>query len=212
MPNTASALEPIQGPAGFLAWEERQEERFEYVDGCVRAMVGAALAHNILIGNLAAALRPTFRGTPCRVFTEGVKLKVGSNIVYPDVMVSCAFTSLRQTVVDDALLVAEVLSPSSEKVDRERKLRLYTTLPGLRHYLLIAQEYQWVQVFSRQGGGWLYTSVTDPAAVVVLGDGAGDGVADVAMAALYEDTDVPTVEAIGQGPASRLDKPGASML
>lgn len=199
MPNTASAMEPIRDSAGFLAWEERQEERFEFVDGCVRAMAGtvfahAALAHNVLIGNLAAALRPTFRGTPCRVFTEGVKLKAGSNIVYPDVLVSCAFTSLRQTVVDDALLVAEVLSPSSEKYDRERKLRLYTTLPGLRHYLLIAQEYQWVQVFSRQGDGWLYTSVTDPAAVVAL----GDGVVDVAMAALYEDTEVPMVEPIGQ--------------
>ena len=41
----------------YLAWEEAQVERYEYVDGEVYAMVGARLTHNTIIGNAQSWLR-----------------------------------------------------------------------------------------------------------------------------------------------------------
>ena len=58
----------------FLAWEREQEERYEYVDGVIRMMVGGTLDHNTIIGNVSSALRSQLKGGPCRVFVEGVKV------------------------------------------------------------------------------------------------------------------------------------------
>ena len=41
--------------AGFLAWEERQELRYERVGGVVRAMAGGTRAHDKIAGNLRFA-------------------------------------------------------------------------------------------------------------------------------------------------------------
>jgi hypothetical protein len=39
----------------FLAWENRQEERWEFDGFGPRAMVGGTVAHNVIIGSLSSA-------------------------------------------------------------------------------------------------------------------------------------------------------------
>lgn len=41
----------------FLAWEREQEDRYEYVGGVIRMMVGGTLDHNAIAGNVFSALR-----------------------------------------------------------------------------------------------------------------------------------------------------------
>jgi Uma2 family endonuclease len=74
----------------FLAWEREQEERYEYVDGVIRMMVGGTLDHNTIAGNVFSALHSQLRGGLCRVFVEGVKVVSASATMYPDVVVTCA--------------------------------------------------------------------------------------------------------------------------
>jgi Uma2 family endonuclease len=172
----------------FLAWEERQEERYEFIGGKIFAMVGASLAHNIIIQNLCHALRPVLKKPPCRVFSEGVKLTIGNDSFYPDALVNCSPVSVQDRWVTDAVLLAEVLSPSTEHHDRGTKLHRYTTLPSLRHYLIISQEQQIIEHYSRtrEDPFWRFALLgpTESARLAALD-------LDVAVAAIYEGAEVP---------------------
>lgn len=145
----------------YLALEARSPVRHEYIAGEIFAMTGASIRHNVIAGNLYAAIRAHLRGTPCRALIEGVKLRLKKerSYFYPDVMVTCEARLLEldaeTQIVEDPLLVIEVLSPSTEGIDRREKLRAYRTLPGLKEYALVSQDLCQVELHRRRGDiGW----------------------------------------------------------
>lgn len=140
----------------YLAWEETQTERHEYIGGEVFAMAGGSTVHNTLCLNAAIALRSQTRGTPCRVYMADVKLQVeaADASFYPDVFVTCsAADAERCTVQQDARLIVEVLSPSTEGHDRGDKFAAYRLLPSLQTVLFDAQNQPHVEAFSRNADG-----------------------------------------------------------
>ena len=145
----------------YLALEARSPVRHEYVAGEIFAMTGASIRHNIIAGNLYTALRTHLRGTPCRALMEGVKLRLKKerSYFYPDVMVTCEARLLEldasTQIVEDPVLLIEVLSPTTEGIDRREKLRAYRTLPGLKEYALVSQDECRVELYRRRGDiGW----------------------------------------------------------
>ena len=141
----------------YLAYEAQSPLRNEYIAGEIFAMTGASIRHNVIAGNLFAELRSHLKGTPCRALIEGVKLRLRKeqSYFYPDVMVTCEnrlqeLDSLQQ-IVEEPLIVIEVLSPSTEAVDRREKLRAYRTLPSLKEYLLVSQDKAQVEIYRRRG-------------------------------------------------------------
>jgi Uma2 family endonuclease len=60
----------------YLAWEEMQEEKHEYMHAEVFAMGGARREHVIVSLNIAATLKQHLRGTPCQVYISDMKLRV----------------------------------------------------------------------------------------------------------------------------------------
>jgi len=152
----------------FLAWEREQPLRHEFVDGAVRAMVGAALRHNTLVFNLRRAVGDGLRGGPCRAFQESVKVLAGRNVFYPDIAVTCSPVAHDSDIVPEPVLIAEVLSPSTERYDRGRKLHAYETIPSLRAYLLLSQEAVALDLFVREAEGWLHRVFVGAETVVAL--------------------------------------------
>ena len=74
----------------FIAWENEQPEKHEFVRGEVFAMVGARRVHNLIVGNVFAALKHALKGSPCQAFFETAKLQTSAgDIFYPDVFVTC---------------------------------------------------------------------------------------------------------------------------
>jgi Uma2 family endonuclease len=150
------------------------DAKHEYVAGQVFAMVGATYNHNLITANLAGELRQQLKSKPCTVLSSDMRLRIqaADTCAYPDVVVLCdkpAFHDLRRDVLTDATLVAEVLSPSTEGYDRGEKFALYRHLPGLRQYLLIAQDRLALDLFTRQPDGrWLLEAYTDPDAAIPL--------------------------------------------
>lgn len=136
----------------YLAWEQVQETKNEFVDGEVFAMVGVRDRHNTIAGNLYVALRTHLKGGPCKVYASDIKLMVtqANCIFYPDVFVTCESPS-DPLVKKDASLVIEVLSPSTEGYDRGRKFGYYRQLPGLAEYLLVNTDEARVELFRRAG-------------------------------------------------------------
>ena len=148
LPKTASGFDA----AAYLAWEEEQPGRNEYIAGEVFAMVGVRQSHNVATLNLATMLRRELKGSPCRVFVESVKTRVEAAdcFFYPDVAVTCDARD-RQTpdYVSHPLLVAEVLSESTAAFDRGAKFAAYRKLESLRDYVLVDVAAQRIEVFRR---------------------------------------------------------------
>ena len=124
----------------FLAWDTAQSTKHEFVQGEVFAMAGASERHITVVGNLYIALRNHLRGTPCRPLPSEMKLRIEAAdcFYYPDLMVTCGeVTAEHQSQKTDALLVIEVLSPSTAAFDRGDKFADYRMLPSLAEYLLV---------------------------------------------------------------------------
>ena len=170
----------------YLRGEQDSSIRHEYVAGQTFAMAGADEAHNRISLNLAFHLRAGTRGTPCAVFINDMKLRVMAcdAFYYPDVMLSCEPGDRKALYKADPSLIAEVLAPSTEAIDRREKLIAYRTLPSLCYYLLVAQDRRWVEVYTRHAnGGWHHTVHEDGALTFDCGGlNLGMTVADI-----YED-------------------------
>ena len=139
----------------YLELEAASPFRHEYVDGVMYAMSGALVRHNVIGGNVFAALLAHLRGKPCRPYIEAVKAAYLTSrknfFYYPDVMVACGKTDLEAQYIEDPKLVIEVLSPSTEKVDRKEKALNYQKIVTLEEYVLIAQSHCEVTVQRRRG-------------------------------------------------------------
>ena len=126
--------------AEFLSWQVDQEDLFEFVDGQPLAMAGAKLRHDRVTGNAFAEARRQMRaaGSPCDAFTSdiGILTPLG-NLRRPDVSVLCPPFDEDALISDSPRLVVEVLSESTERVDRLVKLDEYKSIKTL-DYILVA--------------------------------------------------------------------------
>lgn len=124
----------------YLARERARDGRCEYVDGVEHAMSGASGAHNDLVLALGSMLRDALAPRGCRARVADQRLKVGTRFYYPDVVAFCGEPSYLDDAFDtltDARLVIEVLSPTTEKTDRDEKFDAYEHLGSLRDYALV---------------------------------------------------------------------------
>ena len=143
------------------------DAKHEYVAGQVFAMTGATYHHNLITTNVVSELRQQLKSRPCIALSSDMRLRIqaADSCLYPDIVVLCdkpVFHDERNDVLTDATLVAEVLSPSTEGYDRGGKFALYRGLPGLRQYLLIAQDRPVMDLFTRQADGrWVLDAYTD---------------------------------------------------
>ena len=156
---------PWISPDDYLDQEELSSTRHMYCGGVVTAMAGGSLAHGILAMNLAAALHTALRGRGCRVVGSDVLFRTGSGemFTYPDVTVLCGpveTVERRPHVITNPVFVAEVLSPSTEGIDRGVKSREYRASGSLRQYALLSQEQPWVEIHTRDEAGYWRISET----------------------------------------------------
>lgn len=152
----------------FLDWEATQEERYELIDGEVRLMVGAPAVHNRVVMNLSGVLFGRLAGGPCEVWSQSQKLQIEADVFYPDVFVTCGRIDDRALVAEDAVLVAEVLSPSTLQHDLVTKAPLYRGLPSLRHLLFLTRTGLKVDHYRREASGWYIETLTAAEDVIEL--------------------------------------------
>ena len=141
--------------------EQNPDHVYEYLDGRVYMMTGSSPAHAIIGSNLNGLLQTSLRGRRCIVYNSDVYVQPSEYYrVCPDVTVSCDQRDRgAQDVIRYPLLVAEVLSPTTEARDRGQKSLQYRSCPSIQEYLLISSEFPLVEVFRREKQGFwsLYT-------------------------------------------------------
>lgn len=156
----ADQKRPQMTPAEYLGWESHQEFRYEYSDGEVFAMAGGTKHHDRIAFNLRRAIVDRADEQQCNTSGSDVKVMVqqGRFYRYPDLSVSCDDRDRRnETFYEFPSLIGEVLSASTEIIDRNRKFQEYIEIPTLQEYILVSAEQVQVECFRRgEGRMWLY--------------------------------------------------------
>ncbi len=148
-------VRPVWTWDAYLEWENRQEIRYELVDGQVHAMGGGTGNHDIICNNLRGELRTQLRGTPCRQQGPDFKVHAGQNGRYPDALVDCGPLPGTRLYAEAPVAVFEVLSASTAWIDQGLKLRDYDATSSIRFYALISQEENRALVYRRDATGRL---------------------------------------------------------
>lgn len=159
----------------YFALERSSERRFEYRDGEIFLMSGDTRQHGEIASNLIFTLRRYLSAKKCRVYGSDIALFVPTAppYRYPDVSVACGRAEFRRIEVLDALvnpvLIAEVLSPTTENYDRGMKFEWYKSIPTFEEYLLIAQDRPHItQRTKQQDGSWLERTIEGMEALLRL--------------------------------------------
>lgn len=153
----------------YLESEKDVTVRHEYLDGIVYAMSGASDRHNLIAGAFYAQLLNHTGGGPCQAFIADMKVKVDQSLYYyPDVMVSCDPPGGDAYYRTQPILLVEVSSPNTERIDRHEKLTAYRRIPSLREYVLVSQDQMFVEVHRRIGDDWETQAFTQPGDAVNL--------------------------------------------
>lgn len=147
--------------AEYVALERVSPLKHEYVNGVVYAMAGGSPEHARLQLRMGHLLAAALRGRPCEPFSSDLRVQIEATgrATYPDVTVVC---DRLERAADDAhaitnpSVLVEVLSETTEADDRGEKWAHYQRLASLRHYVLVSQTEQRVEVFTRESSGWHY--------------------------------------------------------
>jgi Uma2 family endonuclease len=154
----AAHAQPFLTPEQYLEIERAAVLRSEYYDGRMYAMAGGTQTHQRLKDRLAFALNKRLENGPCEAGTSDLRVSVSYNglYTYPDVFVLCGESKLLDGHKDTLLnpvLIAEILSTSTERYDRIFKFSQYRQIETLQEYVIVAQNEARVEVQRRQPDG-----------------------------------------------------------
>ena len=142
----------------YLAWEETNFEKHEYINGEVRCMTGASGTHNRIMMNLAVAIGRQLDNSNCFLLSSEMRAKVGATrYVYPGLTVVCdvpQFERENEMELLNPVFVIEVMSPSSMEYDRGEKRDFYFDVPSIQAYLIIDQHRLHADRYTRAEIGW----------------------------------------------------------
>lgn len=143
----------------YLASELHSEIKHEYLGGVVYAMSGARNRHNRIVMNLYGLLWSALRGTSCQPYNSDTKIRIRLphhvRFYYPDASVICRSNPMDESFQDEPVMIVEVLSKRTRRLDEGEKKDAYLTIPSLMLYLLVEQDSQAVQLFRRTAQGFL---------------------------------------------------------
>lgn len=139
----AQAAPPRMTVAEFLRWhaERSETEHYELESGVPVLMAPERLAHAAAKLRAARLLQDAAdaAGLTCQAYVDGPMIAVAEDRAFqPDAVMRCGPPLPGDTVlIPDPLVVVEVASPSTSRLDEGVKLEGYFAMPSLRHYLIV---------------------------------------------------------------------------
>ncbi len=135
--------------------DDTPDTRYEYLDRHAYAMAGGSANHSRLAGKCYRLLEVQLTNGPCHAFFDMYVHISNEARLLPDVVVTCDLSDYRNNaiLIHSPHLVIEVLSPSTERIDRGAKFDAYRRLPSVQEYVLIHQKQAMVEVY-RKAADW----------------------------------------------------------
>ena len=150
---------PQLTPEDYFAWEEKQLEKHEYIDGQVYAMSGGSVNHSRIAVRLTTLFSNHLENSSCETGNSDLRVNIAGtkNYTHPDVSVTCDDRDKTTTqYITYPCLIVEVLSPSTEAYDRGGKFRMYRNNPVLQDYLLVSSTSIEMDLYHKKDTGeWL---------------------------------------------------------
>ncbi len=158
--------------AEFLEGERVSPVKHEYVDGAVYAMAGATTTQNLIATNATGIFYSQLRGKRCQVFNSDMKVRIRQSrctrFYYPDLSVACQLNAGSDTYQDNPVVIVEVLSESTRRVDEYEKREAYLSINSLYVYILLESNTLAAQVYRRTDDGLVSESYTGAESVIPL--------------------------------------------
>jgi Uma2 family endonuclease len=158
----------------YLAAELISPVKHEYLGGVVYAMAGARNVHNDIAVNALTALRVRLRGKRCKPCNSDTKIRLFISgqyrFYYPDVSVTCNPSPPHASFQDKPVVIVEVFSRATRRIDDGEKKDAYLTIPSLSVYLLVEQESAAVTAYRRTASGFAREEYEGLEAVIPLGE------------------------------------------
>lgn len=146
-------------PDEYLAWEEVQLEKHEYINGEVYAMSGGSVNHGRIAIRLTSLFDTHLDGSGCITGNSDIRVKIveAQNYTYPDASVTCDDRDKTTTqYITYPCLIVEVLSDGTEAYDRGGKFRMYRQNPVLQDYLLVSSTKIEMDLYHKnEAGDWM---------------------------------------------------------
>ena len=175
--------------AEFFAWEPDDDRRYEFDGFQPVAMVGGTRNHARIGRNILSALGQRLRGGPCEPLGPDAGVEtIRSAVRYPDALVTCTEGPGDARILPGVVVVFEVVSPSSSRIDRIIKVREYAAVASIRRYVIVESTSVGLTVLERQSADeiWRTTTLTDGETLRMPEIGI-----EVPVAAFYNGVDFP---------------------
>lgn len=158
--------------ADFIRWEDRQPDRYEFVNGAVVEREGFVAAQADIAANVLIALKTKLKSDRCRAFGSGIRIRTPEtgNLRYPAASIDCGDFHPDAMDPEKPTVIFDVVSVSAEISDLEQRRRDYGSVPTITDYVVIRYDVVSVEVWRRAEDGTLRCpgSITDLNSVIEL--------------------------------------------
>ncbi|MBF2016930.1 MAG: Uma2 family endonuclease [Rivularia sp. T60_A2020_040] len=171
----------------YLQFDLESIVRHEYIAGQVYPVLKDSHNLKIIAENLFARLRTQLYGTDCQVFTSDMKIRIEpiNAFYYPEVSVVRDSEDRELYFKTCPCLIAEVISPITERIDRNEKLFNYRKLPSLQEYMLVHQSEMKVELYRKfYQNNWFMQIITQDNILQLQSVDV-----EITMAEIYEDVE-----------------------
>jgi Uma2 family endonuclease len=158
----------------FLAWSQTQPKeagKFELLDGVVIVQQSPKWIHTKLKHRVFAALAAAIEraGVSCFAAPEGPSVRINARKCFePDALVAALPEPADDSQeVANAIIVVEVLLPSTAHVDTSAKLKGYFEVPSIQHYLIVDPSGATITHYRRMTGDVLETRILSDGALTL---------------------------------------------
>lgn len=121
--------------------------------------------HYVIATNVTATVAYRLRGKRCQAFNSDMKVRVPppprERFYYPDASIVCRSNPPEDSYQDEPVVIFEVLSKKTERIDKGEKLDGCLSLPSLAVYALVEQEFALVTVYRRKGANSFLSTTRD---------------------------------------------------
>lgn len=140
----------------YLELEYHSNQRHYFFNGQVTPMTYTSNNHGLIVSNIIGELHPLFKKSEFREYPSDRMLYIPECKLnyYPDVMIvkgNSVFHqhSAKMKATTNPYAIIEVLSDSTEEMDRSSKWACYRQITTLQQYFLIAQDRPYIEFFNR---------------------------------------------------------------
>jgi Uma2 family endonuclease len=167
----------------YLSWAQAHPGRYELRGGDVVAMSPEGAGHAAVKYAVQTALLAGIRarGLPCHMLPDGMTVRIDETTAYePDALVYCGPKLASSAIeVPTPIVVVEVLSPSTRRIDTSDKLAGYFRVPSVAHYLIVDPDKPLVVHHARGSGDTILTHVVTQGSIELDPPGLAVALADI---------------------------------